>query len=277
MVKYGDIAKDRLKPFDDDFESKVKLATKVKSNDGKTTTTLKWANGVSAKVQHKRPVNLPVVDEVSWQETLEFSQKDYSWTTEISKGLVKFTGSWKQEEKGTTMDATLQRTIGAVTAVGNTKIDAEGKFSWKANCAFAKKLNPETTMQMGYQVGSGTNMLDVSVGFLSSLFGSTMFRTDLSQHATASLLPLAFAKTPLGYSLSVGHHATHTMDVPLQDAAVVLVATKGKDFAIKTKVANFHTTPSPSVSLILKAPVQITGTWSHAPKKGHVFGVNMTL
>eukprot|EP01063_Lacrimia_lanifica_P032999 TRINITY_DN575_c0_g2_i1.p2 TRINITY_DN575_c0_g2~~TRINITY_DN575_c0_g2_i1.p2 ORF type:complete len:276 (+),score=172.70 TRINITY_DN575_c0_g2_i1:67-894(+) len=275
MVKYGDISKDRLKPFDDDFEGKIKLAAKLAGANDKTATTLKWSNGISAKVVHKTSVNLPVFDETSLSQTVEFSSKDATLTSEFNKACTKFTGKWNVAAQGTTSEYTLQKAFGPVVAVANSKIDTEGSISWKVNAAFETKADDQTTVQVGGQVNDEFKPA-LALGVVSGAFGNLMFSTDLAKkHSSASLFPLTFLD--FGYNLSVGHSAEHTSAKPFNAPSLVMVAAN-KCHTIKAKYANFDSQEAvPSVSLIMKAPFAFTGTWSHSAKKGHVFGVNMTL
>jgi len=280
MVKYADIAKDRLKPFADDFETKVKLATKVKGANDKTATTLKWGNGISAKVEHKTAVALPLVDEVALKQTVEFTQNDYTLTSEFTKFGSVFTGKWQKVTDGVTGEYTVRSAPAGVTVEANTKFDAAGNQSWKVNAAHELQVDDATKVQVGGQVNNKIQS-EFSLGLLAG-FGSILFKSNLASHSTASLFPVPAVFTGLfgsvfdAYKVSVGHSADHTKTFQVKDPALVAVAA-GKSHTIKAKFTNIASdAPSTSVSLIAKAPLAFTGTWSFEPK-GNVFGINLTL
>jgi len=273
MVKYADIAKNQTKPFSDDFESKVKCATKIAHADGKTSTTLKWDNGITAKVETKGDMNLPVVnEEVSLKQTVEFTQDTYSLTSEFNKACTNFQAAFKSSGKAVNQEFTLRQALGPITAIANYNVPASGDATWKVNAAHEAECSPELNCQVGAEVNDAFKP-SLSFAALAKGLGSFAFKTDLARHGTAAHVDLPDIGCP--YVLKAGLQASHSADAPLINPEFLVVA-KGKDHTIKAKVTDVTGAAVPSVSYITKAPMAMTATWTYK-NNASAFGVNVSL
>jgi len=271
MVKYADIAKNNTKPFSDDFESKIKAATKIAHADGKTSTTLKWDNGITAKVVSKGDMNLPVVNEqVSLQQTVEFTQSTYSLTSEFNKACTNFQAVFKSCGA---QEFTLRQGLGAITAIANYNVSGEKK-NWKVSAAHEAAVNEDVAVQAGVEVNDAFKA-DVSLAANVKNVGDFAVKTDLKKASSASIFGLGFLNAPFGYSLTAGVQASHSGDALVKDPAVLVIA-KAKDHTIKAKVVDVTGAATPMVSYVTKAPVAMTATWTYKENKS-AFGFNVSL
>lgn len=270
MVKYADISKNRTKPFSDDFETKVKAATKIAHADGKTSTTLKWDNGITAKVATKGTMDTPVADEVALTQTVEFTQSTYSLTSEFNKDCTNFQAVFKSGDK---QEYTLRQAFGAITAIANYNVAGEKK-NWKVSAAHEAAVSDDLAVQVGAEVNDAFKP-DVSVAANVKNVGDFAVKTDLAEASSASIFDLAFLNAPFGYALTAGVQAKHSQGALVQEPAMLLVA-KAKDHTIKAKVVDVLGAATPMVSYVMKAPVAMTATWTYKENKS-AFGVNVSL
>lgn len=266
MVKYADIAKNRTKPFTDDFESAVKLSTKIAHADGKTTTELKWAkNEITTKVETKGPLALPVVDEVSLKQTVEFTPSKYTLTSEFDHAGFNLQAQFEEASK----KFTLRKALGAVTAIATYDCKA-----WTVNGAWEGAVSDDVAVQAGAEIDCKFAPKVSAAANVKNVGDFSVATKDFKTFSSASLFPLAFLGDVAGYSLTAGLAANHSATDPLSLANVLVVA-KGSANTIKAKVADVTGEKTLLVSYVTKAPVGITATWEY--NKGSKFGCKVAL